>query len=233
MNQPHKRRGSKPQPIPPEMKRDLRRMYLQEKKSTYTIGEAYEKDYVTIKAWLKRCNIPLRSKAEAHKVRGEIVDPVQKERISQLYHDSKMSLQEVGKELGISHTAVLYKMKKYGIPRRSSRDATLLTKGKRLPKESQKVLVSKDLLGDMYTRQFMTSAEIASKLGCSYGYVRKMLVKHKIPCRQAMPKSGQIKIGLIVKALKRNTPVVSRVVIKVKGSDIHTYKLFGGNTCRM
>lgn len=88
----------------------------------------------TIGNVLTRMDIPRRSRSENQ-------DGVQKlpedefERVRRMYEVDKMTLQQIGDTIGITRGAVLYRLRRYGVPRRSRSEANKMGAQVRLKKQ--------------------------------------------------------------------------------------------------
>ena len=96
---------------------ELRELYWTQGMSAWGISILYDVSDVTIFNWLKKFKIPTKrvKKFDVSKVTLEV-----------LYEEREMSLSDIAIHFGVHWTTVQQKMKKYGIPRRTSREGMLL-----------------------------------------------------------------------------------------------------------
>ncbi len=87
-----------------------------------------------------------------------------------LYLEEKMSSTEIAEELGCSKRTILKRLRKYGIPRRSSG-----------PKRRDDL--TKNKLEDLYIRERLSTREIAEKLDTGRSTVYRKLKEHDIQTR--------------------------------------------------
>lgn len=79
--------------------------------STSQIAKLFDTKPHTVLNYLRRSGVEIRRQG---KLTEEQVDE-----LVYLYRDERMSMPEVGRELGIDHTTVLYHLKKRGVERRT------------------------------------------------------------------------------------------------------------------
>lgn len=90
--------------------------------------------------------------------------------IEALYINNGMTAQEIGDILGVAKSTILSRMRRYGIPKRSSND-------------QRKTEISKEKLIELYINQGMTSKKISILYGVSEETIRRKLVSYGIPRR--------------------------------------------------
>ena len=100
-------------------KRELERMYINERMSAVRIAERFGVGSTTVYRWLKEDEVGIRTLAQSQ-LPGGIIKPA-KEDLESMYIDKKMSLKNVGKEFGVSNSSVLRWLRNYGIKTREKR----------------------------------------------------------------------------------------------------------------
>lgn len=103
-------------------KKELTRMYLEEKMSTYEIGNDVGVSDRMIGVWLKECKIPMRTTSEAMLIRS--VKPLE-ENLRRMYLDECMSTREIGETLNVAAGTIGNWLKEYKIPIRTTSEAML------------------------------------------------------------------------------------------------------------
>lgn len=107
-------------------------LYWKENKSLPQIGKAFNVNSGNLYRWMKRNNIPTRSKKESALLRRKIT--ISRSKLYELYWKNKLTQKEIGKLFNATSTAILYWMKKFNIKRRSPKEvAAIHTKIKRPP----------------------------------------------------------------------------------------------------
>jgi hypothetical protein len=104
-------------------KRELERLYIENRLSTNQICGQLGVSRGSVKYWMKRYGIKGRSPKEAYRL---VIRPQKHKRhnldanvVRHLYWDKNLSISEVAKELGSGYCHVRHKMVRSGIPRRS------------------------------------------------------------------------------------------------------------------
>ena len=92
----------------------LEREYLENRKSSNQIGKEYGFNGRTILDYLYKNNIKTRSRSESIKNAFFTKEFLEKE-----YLENEKSIYKIGKEYGVSHTCIIYNLKKNNISRRS------------------------------------------------------------------------------------------------------------------
>lgn len=108
----------------------------------------------TASRWLAECGIG-RPDARA-----------EPERLRALYVEQRLTVREVGAELGMSHNRVIRELALAGIPRRSRHE--------RRPRD-RRAEVTREALEELYVRRGLSVRELTTQLGVSEEYVRKRL----------------------------------------------------------
>jgi len=108
----------------------------------------------TASRWLAECGIG-RPDARA-----------EPERLRALYVEQRLTVREVGAELGMSHNRVIRELALAGIPRRSRHE--------RRPRD-RRAEVTREALAELYVRRGLSVRELTTQLGVSEEYVRKRL----------------------------------------------------------
>lgn len=111
-----------------------------------------------------------------------------KEKIEKLYHEERLSTQEIAERFGFCEETVRKRMIKLGIPRRTQSEART------------KFSLSKDELKKMRMEDKLTLKEIAKKTEFGYGTIQSWCKKYKIP---SPPKKSKRKIVIPQKELER------------------------------
>lgn len=101
---------------------------------------------------------------------------ISKEKLIELYHNKKMSLEQIAKELNVSSDIIYRKMKQYQISRRSRQEA--LSKFKKLG-------INRKILYDLYITKKMTQEEIGKSFNVSDMSISSWLKNFNIKARKA------------------------------------------------
>ncbi len=176
---------------------ELRRLYLEERKSTLEIGQQCKVSHGTIRRWLKEYNIPIRGIAEANKTPGKELPS--KEKLIQLYHKEKRTLTEIGETFGVHHSAVSRQMEEYGIPRRTAQEAQSLrresppSEEKRRQSYSQRGIYFPQAaeLRQWYHEERRQVRDIAEHCGVSLPTLYGWLKYFNIPSRKSFPRRAK------------------------------------------
>ena len=151
-------------------KKEIETLYWRKGMSLPQIGKLFNINPGTLHRWMKRNNIPLRSKEEALSSRRKVL--ASKDKLFDLYWKKKLSLQEIASLFNVTPQAISYWMKKFNIRRRTPQEAASLR---------AKIKLSSYQLEDLYLKQGRSINKIAEKLGVSPSTVRKYLIKFNIP----------------------------------------------------
>lgn len=116
-----------------------------------------------------------RCKKKSTTMSGDYRD---QEVLKKLYWDEKKSTTEIGRIFGISHTAVLKSLKKFGITTRSPREAALISARKRMK------TIKYENLYHMYYEEKLSLAKIADRLGVAPNTVLRKMKEYGLPRRE-------------------------------------------------
>jgi len=100
------------------------------------------------------------------------------EALKKLYWNEKKSTTEIGRIFGISHTAVLKSLKKFGIRTRSLHEAALISAKKRMK------TIKYENLYHMYYEEKLSLAKIAETLGVASNTVLRRMIEYELPRRE-------------------------------------------------
>jgi intein-encoded DNA endonuclease-like protein len=153
-------------------KRELKRLYLGKKLSSFKIAKIYKCGSVTIRRRLREYGIKVRTLSEVKRINSKI--NISKKELKNLYVDRRMSSPEIAKIYHCSPVVIRYWLRKYGIKIRTKSEANRLLYNINIPKKDLKKL---------YLEKKMSSPEIARKFKYSPGLVRNRLREYKIPIR--------------------------------------------------
>jgi len=147
-------------------KDELEKLYLEDKLSIRKIAKIYDVRYTSIWLQLKKFNIPRRRCG----VPETVIIP--KEKLVELYINKKMSATQIAKQLGVCHSTILEKLRKYGIEVRNDK------KLKDIPNLKEKLV-------ELYIKQNKTMAEIAKDFGVTkeaiLRWIKKFGLKKELP----------------------------------------------------
>ena len=102
----------KPRPeLPAE---ELRRLYVEEKRSAAKIAKIYGCNIKTILKRLRQIGVKIRS-------RGTVPLELPEEELVRLYTEEKLGSSEIAKRFGVSYPTILRRLEKRGIERRTRR----------------------------------------------------------------------------------------------------------------
>ena len=119
-------------------RKELRRLYLNERLSLAKIGKIYECDANVILRNLREYGILTRKLSEA-----TVKVPISREQLVRWYWKDGLSMFEIADRLGCTHSAVVYKFQKLGI---KSRGHLGLTPPLNLTREKWNISTIKDYL---------------------------------------------------------------------------------------
>lgn len=105
-------------------------------------------------------------------------DASKDELIISMYSEGKSTV-EIGKEVGLSHIAVIKHLKKNNINRRSLSDSQLVKNNKTYPEE----LKSFDIMDNLYNVEKLTKKDLSKKFNVSPGVIDKSLRSLNIEIR--------------------------------------------------
>lgn len=132
---------------------EIRKLYWEEELSMPVIAERFGLASITIYYFMRRNNIPRRTKDEAHALAFKLgrypksrIDP---DEIKRLYLEEELSMQAIGERLGMSNAGIHYIMNRDNISRRPRNEATQLARYKVLeqilsPEELSLVSIGKN-----------------------------------------------------------------------------------------
>ena len=156
----------------------LHNKYIEEKLSTYKIGQLAGIGSLTISIWLKKYNIPIRSKGESNHFsciqRMKSTGYCNKKWLYQKYITEGLSAVEISKICGIGHATIGRWLKEYNIPVHIHYGGygSLIDKW-----------LNKKLLYEKYIKEKLSMLEIAKLYKISCSTVRKYLIRYNIPIR--------------------------------------------------
>jgi len=138
--------------MPKEIKKKvLQRLYIKEKKSTYTIAKILGYSHSTIQYQCKKCGIKLRP-SQKGKLKG-----LNKTTVKNLYVKEEKSIHKIANMLNCSPSSILYRCKKYGI---KLRPRMKIIKG-----------LNKAILNRLYVKEGKSINKIAKKYACSHSVI--------------------------------------------------------------
>lgn len=128
----------------------LRRVYLENKKSTVDIGKILGMHPRNVNTWLKKFEIPIKSLSEAYFTKyGMNIEKPSFEQLRKWYIDEKRSSKEIAEIVGVHYASVVNWLKKANIERRTASEAKILSNTKRETCKWKKE-ISDDELYTMY-----------------------------------------------------------------------------------
>ena len=147
---------------------ELYKMYIIDKMNTVCIGEVIDVRPSTINKWLREDGIRVRPLEEAN----DGYHPTNEE-LHTLYHDMRMSPNEIGNMCGVHGDTVVYWLKTREFKIRSLSETLLM--GKHRP--------SKDEMYEMYVVNNMSTHQIGEQVGVSHGTIRRWLLEYDMDVR--------------------------------------------------
>ncbi|KPJ57736.1 MAG: hypothetical protein AMJ42_04440, partial [Deltaproteobacteria bacterium DG_8] len=132
-------------------KKVLRRLYLKEGKSTYTIAKMLKCSHSIIQYKCKKCGIKLRP-SQKGKLKG-----LSKKILNKLYVREQRSIHKIAKMLDCSASSVFYHCKKYGIKLR--------------PRMKEIKGLNKSTLHRLYVKEGKSINKIAEMFSCSHSII--------------------------------------------------------------
>ena len=168
-------------------KEELNKLYNEERKSTIQIGRKLGITDNTIRRWMRKYNLPIRSLSES-RLPKDFIKPT-KEELNRLYHNEGKSTVEIGKKLGIDNGRIGRWIKEYKIKLRNNSEA-------HLPKDFIKP--TKEELNRLYYDEGKSTDKIGKNLGVSSSTIISWMKKYDIPIRNANITSKQF-INLLKK----------------------------------
>jgi predicted DNA-binding protein YlxM (UPF0122 family) len=173
-----KRRGvkfNKPPKFKKPTDQQLRRWYLEERKSSIYIAKLVGVGKYAVLVWLKKAGIGRRK--DQHESHGYTFKKPSKERLKKWYWEELKSTYEIAKIVGVDTASIRNWMIEYGIPARSRAQSKFALKG-RLVEEP-----SKEELNMLYIIEKKSTMEIAEVYGVSDTVMGRWLKKHGIERR--------------------------------------------------
>ena len=144
----------------------LKDFYLNKRLSMAKIGKIFHCDPATIQRLMHKYKIKSRTLSEAAQ---KILVP--RQTLKRLYYRDKLSTEQIGKLYKCSHATILYKMKVFGLKRRSKL-------GLRKP-----IFIPKEKLKKFYLNRKSSVAQIARKIKSSRWPIQKLMKKYGITPR--------------------------------------------------
>jgi transposase len=141
----------------------LQKLYVKEKKSTYTIAKILGCSHSTIRDYCKKYGIKLRP-SQTGKLKG-----LNKATVKKLYLNEQKSINKIAKMLDCSPSSILYQCKRYGI---KLRPRMKVIKG-----------LNKSTLQRLYVKEDKSINMIAVKFKCSYSVIEYRCRKYGIQLR--------------------------------------------------
>lgn len=150
----------------------LRTLYLEQRLSPEAIAEIYRCRDITVRRELKRKGIPMRSHAEAMRLRS-IVLP--EDELRELYLERQLTPKAIGEIFGCSEGKVRSELKRYGIPLRTRSQARQLVSGT--------AFISREIIEELYYDRGLSQEQIAAKLGCGLATVSRRMQEYGLATR--------------------------------------------------
>ncbi len=160
-------------------KGELEELYVRQKLPASEIGKLFDRTHSSICYWLKFYGIKPRTTSEAVKLfvkKKKIKIP--KEDLVELYEKRKLAPSKIAKVFGCKMTTILNRLREYKIKVR--------------PSNCRFVKMSKKELVELYTKQGLTTFEIAEKYNCCQATVWKRLKPFEIKARQPRSPSSNV-----------------------------------------
>ena len=189
--------------------------YIINKKSTCQIAKMIGSDHTTIRNYLIRYNISIRTHKDVCVKWDKILT---KKFLHKEYMINKKSTCQIAKEIGCSSETIINYLKKYNIKRRTYKEAT-----KGINDKYSKIL-TKEFLYREYIINKKSSLQIAKEINCSKTIVLKYLKTHKIKIR-TNSESNKIKHNSFKTEFKKGMITWNKGLTKEKDNRIKTYAL--------
>lgn len=172
--------------VPP--KSELINLYLTQKKNLRNIGNIYDVNKSTVKKWLVRCNIPIRSTGYGLDHRGEIA-PTKDELYDMIYIQGLL-YREIAEKYKVHESAIGHWLDKHGIDRPGGKKRGLIN------------TLTKDILSNLYENQGYSLTAIGGMYDASEAVISRLCNEFEIETRPEgwAAKSFQCKDGHIVKS---------------------------------
>jgi hypothetical protein len=161
----------------------LRRRYVEERASPTEIGKELGCSATSVKRFILKHGIEVRSISEAMKVKR----PAERRRLGdarwlrEMYVDRGLSTTEMGRLMGCSGGAVLNALEEQGIPRRPAIDAIRVSK--RMNEDAAAKLENETWMREAYLGQQRSVCRIAAELDVSERTVLNWINHHQLPVR--------------------------------------------------
>jgi len=182
-------------------KEELINLYCNKKMSANEISKTKNCCPKTVRRYLKKFKIPIRSGARGN------YPLVTKNKLKKLYCDKKISVSEIAEIIGAKTTKTVYDyLKKYNIS--SDRD--------------NYIYIPKDLLEKLYCSQKLSTWDVAEELSVSKTTVINKLNEYNIKLRKSGPERAVIDYDLeILKNMYENQLLNCRQIVEKLDIDIH------------
>lgn len=103
-------------------KQELINWYIKERKSSFQIAEIVGVNATTVRRWLRRENIPIRTMVEANFARsGKLIEKPSREQLKRWYISEMKTTVEIGDIVGVPFTTIRNWLKEFKIPKRKSK----------------------------------------------------------------------------------------------------------------
>lgn len=142
-------------------KKELQKLYCHNKMTGKDIAEDVRCSPSTVYNWIKKYNLSKNSRKDYIPKYGKSTIP--KKKLKKLYWEKEKTTREIGDQLGVSGSCVLYWMRKYGIPRR---EVGLIP-----------IDIKKDTLIDLYWEKCLNTSQIAKKFKVSKSTIQVHMEK--------------------------------------------------------
>jgi transposase len=173
----------------------LKRLYVKETKSIYTIAAMFNCSPSTVRYWCRKYGISLRP-SQKGKLKG-----LKKATVKRLYVKEELSIHKIAKMLDCSPSSILYRCKKYGI---KLRPRMKVIKG-----------LSRSTLHRLYVKEEKSINKIAEKFECSHSLIESRCRQYGIQLRSPKRIKGLTK-SLLQKLYVREGKTV-REIAKIIG----------------
>lgn len=160
-------------------KKELEQMYIDDMMTITEISDVLGVVSSTISNWLHEYGITVRDKSKSQ-LKEKI--KTNEEELRKMYINELMSINKIGKLVGISHGTVHRWLREYGIPVRCISESLLKEKVKPTRKE----------LKMMYVDKLMSTTKIAGEFGVSSNTVSRCLMEYDILVRSHSDQCGEL-----------------------------------------
>ena len=153
-------------------KLELKKLYIAEKKDCYEIAGQFGVTPTTIRSWLIRNGIKVRSNSEAKLLKVGAEKPSRDE-LRQLYIVERMTSYQIGERYGVTQRTVLNWMSSYDLRTRDVRESKL-PEGVKRPSQKE--------LERMHLEDLSSTVHIAKKMGVkSSSTIQRWMKEYGIP----------------------------------------------------